>query len=411
MARVVVVGAGVIGVASAWLLCRAGHEVTLVDRRPGPGQGTSQANGAQLSYAYSDALASPALRAHLPGILFGHDPAYRVRMQADPEFLLWGLRFLLNTGSGRFVGNTTHLLQMAAATRDLLPELLREFELPFDYEPSGKMILHAGANAPAASDTMRDVKRRLGMREVMLSRAEATAIEPALDLYPDEIGRVIYSEDDAAGRPDAFCDALVRGLHERHGLRTLFGLGATAIVEECGRVTGLGFQNREPLPCDWLVLATGSATSLLPRRDRPFGGLWPVQGYSLTAPATARAMRVSITDTRRKIVFARLGDSVRAAGLADIGPREIRFDEARFESFKGASIEAFGAAFEHAPGVELQAWSGGRPCTPSSRPLVRAGSLRGLFLSLGHGTLGWTLCLGSAQRLMQVIAESPVSSS
>jgi D-amino-acid dehydrogenase len=411
MARVVVVGAGVIGVASAWLLCRAGHEVTLVDRRPGPGQGTSQANGAQLSYAYSDALASPSLRSHLPAILFGRDPAYRVRLQADPEFLLWGLRFLLNTGAGRFIGNTRHLLQMAAATRDLLPELLRDFDLPFDYEPSGKMILHGSAGAPAASAALREAKHQMGMREVMLDRAEATAIEPALDHYPDEIARVVYSEDDAAGRPDAFCDALVRGLQQRHGLQTLFGLAATAILDDGGRVTGLAFQNREPLPCNWLVLATGSATSLLPRRDRPFGGLWPVQGYSLTAPATATAMRVSITDTRRKIVFARLGDSVRAAGLADIGPREIRFDATRFESFKVASIEAFGPAFEHGPGVALEPWSGGRPCTPSSRPIVRRGSLRGLFLSLGHGTLGWTLCLGSAQRLMQVINESPASSS
>jgi D-amino-acid dehydrogenase len=100
-------------------------------------------------------------------------------------------------------------------------------------------------------------------------------------------------------------------------------------------------------------------------------------------------------------VFARLGDRVRAAGLADIGPRAPAFDPARFETFRAAAVAAFGPAFDH--GAALEPWAGGRPCTPSSRPVVGRGRIEGLFLNLGHGTLGWTLCLGSAARLMEAL--------
>lgn len=104
-------------------------------------------------------------------------------------------------------------------------------------------------------------------------------------------------------------------------------------------------------------------------------------------------MHVSVTDLKRKIVFARLGDQVRAAGLADIGARQFRFDRNRFEVFQSAVLGAFGSAFELS-GLTWHGWSEARPCTPSSKPIIRSGSLGGLYLNLGHGTLGWTLCLG-----------------
>lgn len=411
VSHVVVLGAGVVGVATAWLLCRAGHRVTLVDRHAGPAQGTSQANGAQLSYAYCDALSSPAMRRKLPAIAFGRDPAFRVRLQADPEFWIWGLRFLVEASPDRFVGNTRHLLAMAARTRELLQELLHELPpLSFDHAVSGKMILYDSAAACDAAGTLREIKRQMRIEQHVLSRAEASAIEPALDLYPDAIERVLYSPADAVGRPDAFCSALVEALRSRFGLVTRFGEEATGIVQERKQVVGLALRGRAPVPCDELVLATGSATALLPWRDRPWGGLWPVQGYSITARATNRAMQVSVTDLKRKIVFARLGGEVRVAGMADLGARACRFDARRFETFQQSAVEAFGPAFSHGPGVQLQPWTGGRPCTPSSRPVVRAGSLRGLYLNLGHGTLGWTLCLGSAQQLLEIMPRhSPAS--
>lgn len=403
MAKIAVIGAGVVGTATAYMLCKLGHAVTLIDRYAGPGQGASHANGAQLSYAYSDALASPSFIAHMPAILMGRDPAYRVRLQTDPDFLIWGLRFLVNSLPSRFQANTRYLLQMAFETRQLLTEVLREFDLAFDYAPSGKMILYASEAACAATASVRRLKQSMGIQQEVLDRAQATAIEPALDLYQDPIARVIYSDGDAAGAPDAFCAALVEKLRQHYGLTTRFGENVTAIRSHSGGLTGLSLDGGEPLECRMAVVATGYATDLLPLRDRPSGMLWPVQGYSLTVPATDKAMRVSITDLRRKIVFARLGDRVRAAGLADIGRKDFRFDDDRFKSFHNGAMQAFGGAFARRERAECQAWTDARPCTPSSRPVIRPSSLKGLYLNLGHGTLGWTLCLGSAKQMARLI--------
>ena len=399
MARVMVVGAGVVGVASAWLMCRAGHDVMLVDRHAAPAQGASQANGAQLSYSYADSLASPSMIARLPAILSGRDPVFGLRLHADPEFLLWGLRFALNCAPWRFSRHTRHLLQMAADTQALLSELMHRLPLEFDHAPSGKMILYETARACEASAPLRELKRRMGIELRVLDRAEATALEPALAHYPDRIDRVVHSAHDAAGRPDLFCRGLVAALSQRYGLRTRFGQAVHALEVDRGRVLGVRFADGVSVASDAVVLCTAGQSALIPRRDRPFAGLWPVRGYSLTAPATDDAMRVSITDLKRKTVFARVGTNVRAAGLADIGPRESAFDASRFETFRNAAVEAASEGFDHGPGVDLQPWSGDRPCTPDSQPIVRRTSVSGLYLNLGHGALGWTLCLGAARRL------------
>jgi D-amino-acid dehydrogenase len=401
MARIAVVGAGVVGVASAYVLCRAGHDVVLVDRHPGPGQGASRANGAQLSYAYGDALASPGLLAQLPGILVGRYPAHRFHPQRDPEFLLWGLRFLIEGLPSRFAANTRTLLEMAAATRTHMRDLLAELDLAFDHVPAGKMHLYPSVEACERTADTRRLKASMGIRQMVLDRDEATAIEPALDLHPDTIGAVLYSPDDAVGRPDVFCAALVDRLAGQGALTTLFGHDVAGVLEHKGRVVGLTFAAREPRPCERVVFATGAGLEALPRRDRPYGRVWPVQGYSITVRASDRAMRTSITDVRRRIVFARLGDEVRAAGIADIGARRPAFAPDRFATFKAAALEAFGGAFD--PSDAGTPWSGGRPCTPSSVPIVRPGRTRGLYLHLGHSALGWTLCLGSAARLVEVM--------
>jgi len=393
-----VVGAGVVGVATAHALCRAGYRVTLIDRHVEAGRGVSAANGAQLSYAYCDALASPGALRQVMAAMLGADKGFRIRLQADPEFLIWCLRFVANAMPSRVLANTLHLLKLADASARALEDALREFDIAFDHAGVGKMILYADEQACTAGEALREHKRALGFRQEVLTRAEAEAIEPALALHPDKIARVVWSPDDAVGRPDLFCRDLVGKLRERHGLETLFGQDALGVVIQQGCAAGITFADREPLRCDAVVIATGAATDLMPRRDLGPGRIWPIQGYSLTAPATAKAMRVSITDLARKMVFARLGDELRVAGFADIGARRPAFEPARFDGFLNAAKMAFGATFD-ATG-DIRPWSGGRPCTAESRPLIQASATAGVYLNLGHGTLGWTLAMGSAERLL-----------
>ena len=405
MAHAAVIGAGVVGVATAWALCRRGYDVTLIDRLPDAGLGTSAANGGQLSYAFGDALASPGFLRHLPAILLNHDPAYRVRFQVDPEFLIWSLRFLWNARASAFAANTRAILDLTRETARLMPELLGEVPLSFDHERSGKMILYPSPEACSAGEDLRAMKRSLGFRQDVMSKNEAMAIEPALAHYNGSIASILWSPDDAVGSPDRFCRDLVAALRARYGMQSRFGTEVVGLVRDGNHVSGLAFRYRQVLPCDRVVIATGASADLVPLIDRGIGALWPVQGYSLTAPATEQAMRVSITDLSRKMVFARLGDQIRVAGLADIGPRRIRFDPARFETLREAATEAFGPVFDGS--AALSPLSGGRPCTPSSRPLLKRSSVEGVYLNLGHGTLGWSLCLGAAERLAGLMRDLP----
>ena len=397
MAHIAVIGAGVIGCASAWALIRAGHKVTLIDKAGSVCGGASARNGAQLSYAYGDALASPGLLSHMPDILMRRDPAFRVWLSPDPEFLIWGLRFLRNSTPARFRENTKALLEMAARTQALLPEAIEAFGLRFDYEVSGKMILYPDAAGFAAARKGRLMKAALGIEQELLTRDEATGIEPALANYRDKIEGVIYSPKDAAGRPTAFCQGLTTGLVEKEGLELHLGAEVSGLHMAGGRVRGVLFQNRPPLVCDAVVMATG--------RHRPPGtttrAVWPVQGYSVTVAADADAMRTSITDLKRKLVFARLVDRVRIAGIADIAPRNFAFRPDRFDALVTGARDAFTKGFDLSG--ELEPWSEARPCTPSSQPLIGPGKVEGLYLNMGHGTLGWTLCLGAAEILASKI--------
>lgn len=403
MASLAVIGAGVVGVCTAYELVRAGHEVTLIDRNTGPSQGTSARNGAQLSYAYSDALASPSLLSHFPEILLGHDPAYRVRLQADPEFLIWGLRFLLNAGQSRFLDNTRHLLGMAAASQSALAELLGRHHLQFDYAVAGKMILYATPEAFAGSRPGCALKTGLGFPLERLNRDEATVIEPALTAYRDPIAGVVYSPQDAVGQPHLFCEQLIAVMQRQYGLNLRLGQSVERIDAKPGRDARLRLSAGETLVVSAAVICTGQTAGLARRLVAP-GASWPVQGYSLTVPALVDAMRVSITDVKRKTVFARISDQIRIAGIADIGSRNCTFQPERLEALRQSASEAFGGCYDVGPDATLEPWTGARPMTPSSRPIIRRDSRTGLYLNLAHGALGWTLALGSAAKVAELIA-------
>jgi D-amino-acid dehydrogenase len=405
MSHVAVIGAGVVGVASAYLLCRAGHRVTLIDRHAGPALANSHRNGAQLSYGYCDALASPGLLRSFPAILLGRDPAYRVRLQTDPEFLIWGLRFFANGVAPRFLANTRYLLELAANSATILQSLLSEFELAFDYQVAGKMILYSSAVQFRNGEPIRRLKQNLGILQEKLNYAEASAIEPSLLQYQGNIVQVLYNPNDAVGCPDQFCTALVNKLKSDYGLATEFGHDVKRLIVRKDRIAAIAFATRQQLECDAVVVATAFIPSFLPWQDRSMGRVWPVRGYSITGMASDAAMQISITDLKRKLVFARIGDELRIAGLADIGSREPEFQDERLRALKSLSLSAFGIPIMTTPNNAVSAWAGNRPCTPSSRPIISRGQLAGLYLNVGHGTLGWTLGLGSAQKLISIMSE------
>jgi len=402
MARIAVIGAGVVGVSSAYLLARAGHDVTLIDAAAEPGRGASAGNAAQLSWAYGDAMASPALLRHLPAIAMGRDPAFRVRWQLDPDFLLWGLRFLANTPSARWWSNTRDILELAEQSRRELAALLAETNISFDYRLAGKLHLYPDPQSFASAQPVVARKSALGFEQRMLSRADAENIEPALVRYQGEIAGAIYTPGDAVGDAAGFCRQLTLHMTSHYQVSTLLGRKVVGFVRKGDELSALKFDDRDELPTDAAVVAAGPQVRLLASDLPEARSIWPVRGYSLTVPGTGTAPRISLTDVKRKLAFASIGDRFRVAGLADIESLGAGFDAGRFEALRSGATAVLPDVFKGAD--DLMCWSGERPMTPSSRPIIAASRrLRGVYINAGHGMLGWTLALGAARKIVDLV--------
>ncbi|MBB3521701.1 FAD-dependent oxidoreductase [Rhizobium sp. BK456] len=403
MARIAVIGAGVIGVSSAYLLAKAGHDVTLIDAAAEPGSGASAGNAAQLSWAYGDAMASPGLLRHLPAIALGRDPAFRIRWQLDPDFFLWGLRFLANASFSRWWSNTRAILELAGESRRELALLVAETGLSFDYRLAGKLHLYPDQRSFAAAQSAVSRKNALGFEQQLLSSAEAQEIEPALAGYQGEIAGAVYTPGDALGDAAGFCRQLTHHIAQHHRVSLLFGRKVAGFSRQADRLAAVRFDDREELAVDTAVVAAGAQVRLLAAELPEVRPVRPVRGYSLTVPRTAAAPAISLTDVKRKLAFASIGDRFRVAGLADMDRPGAGFDPARFEALRGAAVGVLPALFKNS--VVLMRWSGERPMTPSSRPIIRpCEHLKGVYINTGHGMLGWTLALGSARKMVDLIA-------
>lgn len=400
--RIAVVGAGVVGVATAYMLARADHEVTLIDAAAEPGCGASAGNAAQLSWAYGDAMASPALLRHLPAIIAGRDPAFRVRWRLDPDFLIWGLRFLANMPARRWWSNTSEILRLADESRREMLTLLSQTQITFDYRIAGKLHLYPDAKGLAAARPTMERKRRLGSDQRLLSRREAEDVEPALKVYQGEIAGAVHTPGDALGDAAAFCRRLTDFMLATGQVSACFGRKVAGFDQHSGRLSAVRFADRDPFVVDAAVVTAGPLIHTLAADLPEAAAIQPVRGYSLTVPWREGAPQVSLTDVKRKIAFATIGKRLRVAGLADIERPGSGFDAERFDILREAARAVLPACFDHPP--EEVRWSGERPMTPSSRPIIApARKMRGLYLNAGHGMLGWTLALGSARRLTSLI--------
>lgn len=395
MSDVVVLGAGIVGMTTAYYLARAGHAVTVIDAGDGPGEGgASFGNGAQLSYSYTDAMASPSLVRNLPKYLLGRDPAFRFRPTPSPRFWSWAASFLANATPARFEHNTVELLKLAMESRREFAGVADRFA--FDHRTTGKLNLYATVEGARAAERLIRLKNAHGAEQEMLTPGEAVAREPALAAYGHSFVAALWSPHDEAGDSHRLCVALHRALADGHGVDFRFGTRVRALDVRGGRLAAV-LTDRGEVPCARAVVALGVWSADIARTAGIRLPIWPMQGYSMTVPATAMAPSASITDTARKVVFCRIGDRLRIAGIADIGPRRESLDPARFESFRETARGIFPEAGDYAG--ELNPWTGFRPMTPDSRPIVGASGVEGLFLNCGHGSLGWTLSMATAARL------------
>jgi len=396
---VIVIGAGVVGMATALTLSDRGHRVTVVDEATGPGLGTSFANGAQLSYAYTDALASPATLTQMPRLMLALDPAFRFHPSLDPDFLRWGLAFLRNGTGTRFRANTLKGLALAFESRTALHRLAERHGIEFAHAMPGKIHLYRSASAFAAAQSMLRLKVSHGAEQVLLDRAGAIAVEPMLEPVGATIVGALHSPTEEVGDPHRFCTGARAALAARGDSRSIFGAAVDRIaVGKDG--PALHLAGGASLNADRVVLCAGGASVDLARRIGVRLPIVPMKGYSITAPPGSAAPSVSVTDVANRVVFARLGNHMRIAGLADFGQRDTAVEPRRI----AALIESARAALPDAAdyGAIGQRWAGLRPMTPDSLPITRT-IAPGVIANTGHGALGWTYAAGSAERVADII--------
>ena len=395
---VIVAGAGVVGVATAYALARRGLSVALVDRNPGPALGASYANGAQLSYAYSDALGSPSLLRKLPSLALGADPLFRLKAGFDLSLVDWGLRFLAGSTAGRSRAGTLATLQLALESQQAMHALLARHPLAFGHTAAGKMHLYFDRAALASAGEMVELKRRHGAVQQVLTAAEAIAIEPALVGSKGLVG-VVHSPQDEVGDPHRFSEQLVGVLRRDYGVRTVFSLDVQDAALTSEGVTLLGPRGMA-VRGRALAVALGAQAPRFLARLGVCAPILPMKGYSFTATPGAGAPRVSLTDTARKLVFCQLSGQIRVAGVAELGERDPQLRPQRLAALVAMARESLPDAADYSQLVGR--WAGLRPMTPSSVPIIARPRPR-LVLNIGHGMLGWTLAMGSAERAADLL--------
>lgn len=396
--EIIVLGAGVVGMATALTLADRGHRVTVVDGARGPGLGTSFANGAQLSFAYTDALASPSVLGQIPRILLGLDSALRFRLHLDPDFLRWSLAFLRNCSAGAFRRSTLAGLTLAAQSRRALAVLTERHALDYGHSVPGKIHLYRTSASFAAAEAMVALKREAGITQTLLDPDAAVALEPMLAAVRNEIVGALHTADEAVGDPHRFCTVAHEALL-RAGGSSMFDLPVERIEVKGTRptiVTRCGSR----VPADRVVLAAGTAAPRLAHGLGVYLPVQPMKGYSVTAPTGAATPAASITDVANRVVFARLGNRMRIAGLAELGRRDASVDPKRLRTLVDSARAALPQAADY-DNIE-SSWAGLRPMTPDSLPITRT-IAPGVIANTGHGGLGWTWAAGSAERVAHII--------
>ncbi|VVD86583.1 D-amino acid dehydrogenase [Pandoraea anhela] len=400
-----VIGAGIVGLASAYQLLRAGHDVTVIDAGRGPGLGTSFANGGQLSYGYVSPLAAPGVLSQLPSLLFSGTGPLRIKPSFDPDFWRWSIEFVRHCNVTANASSTLRLLALGLHSREVMLEFLSqesEAGTAFEYRLSGKLVVYRDAAKLAAAERSLELANGLGYPQRRVDAATCVTLEPALGKIAGELAGGIYTPGEGTGDCQMLCRALARiiGACTRGAL--MFERDVTGFDVRGNTVQAVRTRTGD-IPVDACVVANGLAAGPLLREVGEPVSMYPLKGYSLTyrdAPPDARP-QVSVTDADNKVVYASLGDHLRVAGIADLVGYDYRIAAHRIAALRTLSAGLF-PSLNHAS-APLE-WTGMRPSTPHGRPILgRANRLGNLWLNVGHGGLGFTLSMGAARAIADAI--------
>ena len=408
--RVIVLGAGLLGVTSAYFLQQQGHEVTVIDRQGTPGAETSFANGGQISVSHAEPWANPSAPLKVLQWLGKEDAPLLFRLRADMRQWLWGLQFLRNCTPARTRHNIEQIVSLGSYSRSTLQKLRAETGIAYDQRTQG--ILHFYTNAQEFDGALAPAEqmRALGCERQVISADEAVRLEPALAHIRPQMAGATYTAEDESGDANQFTRALAK-LCEAAGVQFRMGHHITALRKAGDHIDHVEVTNAEGgferVTGDVFVLAMGSFSPFV---AQPLGihlPIYPAKGYSVTMPVldTRKAYELSLTDDEYKLVFSRYtserGDRLRIAGTAEFNGHDRTLNPTRCDAIVRRVEQLFPGAGDTR---QAQFWTGLRPATPSNVPLIGKTKVGNLFVNTGHGTLGWTHACGSGQAIADIVS-------
>ncbi|MBV8938566.1 MAG: D-amino acid dehydrogenase [Alphaproteobacteria bacterium] len=396
--RVLVMGSGLLGVVTAYVLASRGHSVTVIERKSESAAETSFANGGQLSYSHAEPWANPHMLGKLPAWLFRADSPLIFRPRLDLDMIRWGIAFLRNCTAARAAENCANTLRLALYSREKMAVLMRETGIAFDYAEKGILHIFDHEESFRHARMQAAFQARFGCEETPLSRDEVLALEPALAATGRHLIGGMLATLDASGDARTFCIRLAEWCERKLGVTFHYRTAIDAVRRSGGRVDAVVAGGRT-FTADAYVAALGSYTSLLKSIGLRLP-IYPMKGYSITLPANDATPHISLTDGSYKIVFSRLGDRLRIAGTAEFAGHDARIMPKRIAPIIAAAKTLLPLAAWDAPREE---WACLRPSTPRGTPTLGRTPYANLFLNTGHGTLGWTLAAGSAFAVADVI--------
>lgn len=404
--KVVVLGAGIVGVSTAWFLARAGHEVVVLERATGAARETSFANGGQISVSQSEPWAQPDVPWKVFKWLLKEDAPLLYRPRLDTAQWAFALRFLRECLPARAHRNMLQMLALGRLSRESFALIREETGIAFDHQSRGIVSLFASRqeldSALQAAATMRE----FGIDKRLISRDEMVQIEPALASYADQVAGATYCDSDQSGDVHKFTTGLADAAAAL-GVQFRFSTRINALLAEGGEIAGVSVTRPDgafdTVRADAYVLALGSHSTLVARTVGVKLPVYPAKGYSATLPVIRpeAAPTASLTDESYKIVMSRLGDRLRVAGTAELDGYSSTLNPVRCALLVERARTLFPEACDWSA---ARFWTGLRPATPGNVPLIGRARFANLYLNTGHGTLGWTEGPGSGRALAELIS-------
>ncbi|HCT1897323.1 TPA: D-amino acid dehydrogenase [Acinetobacter baumannii] len=397
--RVIVLGSGVIGVASAYYLARQGAEVTVLDRQSGPAEETSFGNAGQISPGYSTPWAAPGIPFKAVKWMFQHHAPLAINLDGSMWQLQWMAQMLKNCNPQSYAVNKERMMRVAEYSRDCLRELRKDTGIHYENRAKGTLQLFRKEAQMEAVQRDISVLEECGVSYELLNANELGRVEPALANAQDKLVGGLHLPNDETGDCYLFTNALAQ-IAKELGVNFQFNQNVDKLIVEGDQIKGVQV-NGKVLTADRYVLAFGSySRDFMKPLDLQLP-VYPVKGYSLTIPIVdpAFAPQSTVLDETYKIAITRFDQRIRVGGMAELSGFNLGLNEDRRATLQMVTQDLF-------PGGDMEQasfWTGLRPMTPDSTPIIGATRFKNLFLNTGHGTLGWTMACGSGKLISDIV--------